>query len=241
MTIPVSKFFYGKAKGSLIVETADGLKATIPLNVRTAGKYYPMPKPGGPYQGNVGQPIAFNAGGSYDADGEIRFYIWDWNANGKPQSRNTIPARHASIPGLLHTQGMSGSMSWITTTWSIAWMFGSRLLRSPYSGLIVCIERGLFHTAPRFFRRGGNRLLPMRLVFFGYKKSVKNTINTIDKQRLITTIIFQNIRSWMARRLPNGDHEQATERLRERETRRGNPIARNMYGRFLCGRRKESP
>ena len=31
-TIPVSKFFYGKAKGSLIVETADGVTATIPLN-----------------------------------------------------------------------------------------------------------------------------------------------------------------------------------------------------------------
>lgn len=42
----------------------------------------PAADAGGPYEGNVGDAITFDAGGSHDADGEIALYQWDWNLDG---------------------------------------------------------------------------------------------------------------------------------------------------------------
>jgi len=38
----------------------------------------PIADPGGPYSGNINEPIQFNASGSYDPDGEIVFYRWNF-------------------------------------------------------------------------------------------------------------------------------------------------------------------
>lgn len=38
----------------------------------------PVPVPGGPYAAQVGAPVAFDATGSYDPDGRIVSYIWDF-------------------------------------------------------------------------------------------------------------------------------------------------------------------
>ncbi|RLF57905.1 MAG: chitinase, partial [Thermoplasmata archaeon] len=38
----------------------------------------PISNPGGPYSGNINEPIQFDASGSYDPDGEIVEYTWDF-------------------------------------------------------------------------------------------------------------------------------------------------------------------
>lgn len=42
----------------------------------------PVADAGGPYTGSVGSPVTFDAGGSYDPDGEIVSYEWDWDVDG---------------------------------------------------------------------------------------------------------------------------------------------------------------
>jgi hypothetical protein len=42
----------------------------------------PVAKANGPYSGTVGSPITFDASGSYDPDGSIVSYEWDWNNDG---------------------------------------------------------------------------------------------------------------------------------------------------------------
>jgi hypothetical protein len=45
-------------------------------------KYSPFADAGGPYEGTPGEPIEFDASGSYDPDGEIVLYEWDWDSDG---------------------------------------------------------------------------------------------------------------------------------------------------------------
>lgn len=42
----------------------------------------PVADAGGPYNQIVGQPVIFDASASYDPDGEIIAYRWDWNGDG---------------------------------------------------------------------------------------------------------------------------------------------------------------
>ncbi|MCK4341950.1 MAG: hypothetical protein KAY37_09535 [Phycisphaerae bacterium] len=42
----------------------------------------PVADASGPYSGNIGETIVFNASGSYDFDGTIVGYRWDWNNDG---------------------------------------------------------------------------------------------------------------------------------------------------------------
>ena len=42
----------------------------------------PVAEAGGPYSGTVGESITFDASGSYDPDGTIVSYEWDWNNDG---------------------------------------------------------------------------------------------------------------------------------------------------------------
>jgi len=42
----------------------------------------PIAEANGPYKGIVGSPITFDASGSYDPDGEIVSYEWDWDNDG---------------------------------------------------------------------------------------------------------------------------------------------------------------
>ncbi|MHC4405388.1 MAG: PKD domain-containing protein, partial [Planctomycetota bacterium] len=58
--------------------------------------YSPYADAGGPYTGVVGSPITFDASGSYDPDGEIVLYEWDWDSDGVYDYSSTGPfAEHA--------------------------------------------------------------------------------------------------------------------------------------------------
>lgn len=42
----------------------------------------PVAEAGGPYSGSVGAPVSFDASGSFDPNGEIVLYEWDWESDG---------------------------------------------------------------------------------------------------------------------------------------------------------------
>jgi len=49
----------------------------------------PMAEAHGPYMGNEGSPITFNASGSYDPDGNITLYEWDFDSDGIYDTNST--------------------------------------------------------------------------------------------------------------------------------------------------------
>lgn len=82
MSIPVPDDFAGQVTGTLTVRCAGDQRQEIPVTVRQAGLHAPVCDPGGPYWGVVGAPVEFDAGGSYDPDGSIEEYCWDWDLDG---------------------------------------------------------------------------------------------------------------------------------------------------------------
>jgi PKD repeat protein len=65
---------------TLTVTDDDGGVGTDTLTVHV--NYPPVANPGGPYTGNEGSSITFNASSSYDPDGTIVSYEWDLNNDG---------------------------------------------------------------------------------------------------------------------------------------------------------------
>jgi len=51
----------------------------------------PTAEGGGPYRGNINQTITFDASTSYDNDGTIALYEWDWNNDGTYDTSTTSP------------------------------------------------------------------------------------------------------------------------------------------------------
>lgn len=51
----------------------------------------PVADTGGPYDGYAGVPVTFDANGSYDPDGSIVKYEWDWNDDGTYDDSTTDP------------------------------------------------------------------------------------------------------------------------------------------------------
>ncbi|EOD58249.1 Na-Ca exchanger/integrin-beta4 [Amycolatopsis vancoresmycina DSM 44592] len=51
----------------------------------------PVGQAGGPYKAAVGEPIHFSAAGSFDPDGSITKYAWDFNDDGKIDETSTSP------------------------------------------------------------------------------------------------------------------------------------------------------
>ena len=51
----------------------------------------PLAEAGGPYTGNVGSPISFDASGSFDPDGTIALYEWDWENDSIFDDSTTSP------------------------------------------------------------------------------------------------------------------------------------------------------
>ena len=82
MSIPVPDDFAGQVTGTLTVRCAGDDSQEIPVTVRKAGLHAPVCEAGGPYWGVVGAPVTFDAGGSYDPDGSIEEYCWDWDLDG---------------------------------------------------------------------------------------------------------------------------------------------------------------
>ena len=59
----------------------------------------PAADAGGPYTGNAGEPISFNGSGSFDPDGEIVLYEWDFESDGVFDMSSEEPAATHTYPG----------------------------------------------------------------------------------------------------------------------------------------------
>jgi hypothetical protein len=70
--------------------TAGDVADAIIEAIETALKA-PIADANGPYTGNVGSPITFDASGSYDPDGTIAAYEWDWENDGTYDMNTTEP------------------------------------------------------------------------------------------------------------------------------------------------------
>lgn len=81
-TIPVPQVFLGKATGRIVVRSAEGAAAVVNVTLKTPGSCPPHCNGIGPIVGLVGVPVVFDAGGSYDPDGQILHYAWDWDDDG---------------------------------------------------------------------------------------------------------------------------------------------------------------
>jgi hypothetical protein len=56
--------------------------------------FFPVCAAGGPYSGSAGEPIQFDGSGSYDPDGEISSYAWDF---GDGQSGSGVAPTHTYV------------------------------------------------------------------------------------------------------------------------------------------------
>ncbi len=82
MSIPVPEDFTGQVTGTLTIRYDGDERLEVPVTVRQAGLHAPVCEGGGPYLGVVGASVEFDAGGSYDPDGAIEEYCWDWDLDG---------------------------------------------------------------------------------------------------------------------------------------------------------------
>ena len=77
--------------------TADDVVAAIMEAIETILDS-PVADAGGPYEGTVGAPITFDGSGSYDPDGTIVSYEWDWDSDGTYDETTASPsAEHSYI------------------------------------------------------------------------------------------------------------------------------------------------
>ncbi len=81
-TIPVSQAVMGRVKGTITVSCAAGVSESVEVTLRTPGTFYPHCNGIGPLSGFVGEPVKFDASTSYDPDGYIEHYCWDWDNDG---------------------------------------------------------------------------------------------------------------------------------------------------------------
>jgi hypothetical protein len=82
----VSPSFIPDVMGTFVLElmVSDGKDAgfdNVAVTVKRPPER-PIAEANGPYSGTVGSPITFDATGSYDPDGSIVSYEWDWNNDG---------------------------------------------------------------------------------------------------------------------------------------------------------------
>jgi len=76
------KVFYAPTASDVVDAILEAVEAALKA---------PIAEANGPYKGIVGSPITFDASGSYDPDGEIVFYEWDWDNDGVYDDNETLP------------------------------------------------------------------------------------------------------------------------------------------------------
>lgn len=68
-----------KDRSRLVTDASIGARRSMDLATAAPQiNRLPVSDPGGPYAGNVGQPISFNGSRSYDPDGSIVSYLWNF-------------------------------------------------------------------------------------------------------------------------------------------------------------------
>ena len=92
--IPVPSDFREKVAGSILVQSADGGAKSIPVTIKPTKRYGPTADAGGPYEAIVGEPITFDGSGSYDPDGEIVWYGWDFDGDGRYEATGSATCEH---------------------------------------------------------------------------------------------------------------------------------------------------
>lgn len=90
-TIPVPEAFMGKATGRIVVRSGEGAAGYIDVTLKTPGTCSPHCNGIGPIAGLVGVPVTFDASNSYDPDGEIMQYAWDWDGDGAFDEWTVVP------------------------------------------------------------------------------------------------------------------------------------------------------
>jgi len=82
-TIPVSIAVMGEVSGTITAKCSAGVSETVQVTLRTPGSpFYPHCNGILPVSGTVGNDVTFDASNSYDPDGFIEFYCWDWDGDG---------------------------------------------------------------------------------------------------------------------------------------------------------------
>jgi len=81
-TIPVPQVFLGEATGRIVARSANGAVGVVNVTIKTAGQCPPHCNGIGPITGLVGAAVTFDASNSYDPDGRILHYCWDWEGDG---------------------------------------------------------------------------------------------------------------------------------------------------------------
>ncbi len=106
MTVNAPEFFIGQVTGTVTVtETASGQSEEIDVTVRKAGKFAPIVEVVSPVYGVVGSPAEFDATGSYDPDGSIVSYCWDWDLTGQYECVEGFTIEHTwnrAFSGVVH-------------------------------------------------------------------------------------------------------------------------------------------
>lgn len=104
---PGSYTIYVDAQGNSYVGFPFVRHDFLSIAVTQATTQPPVADAGGPYDGTTGAPITFDASGSYDPDGGIVLYEWDWDFDGVYDDSSTEPyAEHTWNEPFSGTVGM---------------------------------------------------------------------------------------------------------------------------------------
>lgn len=113
-----------------ISSTGSGIAEAI-VGLVQATASLPLANAGGPYSGTVGQPILFDGSGSYDPDGNITLYEWDFDNDGifdfSSSSATTTHVYNAPYTGLVMLRVTDNSGNTATSTASVTVEPGSVL------------------------------------------------------------------------------------------------------------------
>jgi len=100
-SLPNPSHAYSTAGGfiaTLTVTDNDGATGTdtAVVNVSGGGNQFPVAEANGPYSGGVGTSIIFSSAGSFDPDGSIQSYSWDFGERGLSSRANPRHTHNSS-------------------------------------------------------------------------------------------------------------------------------------------------
>ena len=107
----------------------DGVTYSSDVPADVTGSQRPVPVTGGPYTGTLSQPVSFNGSGSFDPDGTITSYHWNFGDGTVANSQN--PAHTYAGPGVytatLTVTDNGNLLASATTSVTVAGSSNSRL------------------------------------------------------------------------------------------------------------------